>query len=131
MQTRVLCHRSIRNFLFVCNNHKLKHKKMTTLETVGTAAAVGLVAGASFAVGQSIGNFASECAARALASPAQAAFRGCDKMNLMYAGVFDEMGKLTDEEQLKALGYLYGRQSVTQLPFAHMPGNGVSAAIAA
>jgi len=98
------------------------HNKMTTLETVGTAAAVGLVAGASFAVGQSIGNFASECAARALASPAQAALRGCDKLNLMYAGAFDEMGKLTDEEQLKALAYLYGRQSVTQLPFAAMPG---------
>lgn len=94
---------------------------MTTLEVATTAAVAGVVAGASFAVGKAVGDFATECASRALASPAQAALRACDKANLMMSGTFDEMATLTPEEQQKVMAYLMGTRSITELPVGLSP----------
>lgn len=104
---------------------------MTTLEVATTAAVAGVVAGASFAVGKAVGDFAAECASRALASPAQAALRACDKANLMMSGTFDEMATLTAEEQQKVMMYILGSKSITELPVALSPVSGLAGLSAA
>ena len=93
-----------------------------TIESAATAATVGIVAGATFAIGKSLGEFASECAGRALAAPASAVLRGCDKVNLSYADQVDGFWKLSQEEQARALAYLMNTRSALNIPVGAFPG---------
>jgi hypothetical protein len=77
---------------------------MTTLELAATAAVVGVVGGASLAIGKATGEFAVECADRAFQGPKQAMLRGASKVGAMCA--CENLLELTEAEKQYVEAYM-------------------------